>query len=177
MRDHDDELILGYLLEDIHDLHGGLGVERAGRLVGKQDIRIVHKRAGDGDALHLAAGHLVRLLVELIAETDLSERFGRSRLSLRRCDARERQRKLDIRKNGLMRDEVVGLKDKANGMVAVGIPIGVSKVLGGFVVYDKVAGGVLIKPADDVQQRRFAAAGMAEDCYKFVLPELQIHAL
>ena len=96
MRDHDDELILGYLLENIHDLHGGLGVERAGRLVGKQDIRIVHKRAGDGDALHLAAGHLVRLLVELIAETDLSERFGRPRLSLRRCDTRERQRKLDI---------------------------------------------------------------------------------
>ena len=96
MRDHDDELILGYLLEDIHDLHGGLGVERAGRLVGKQDIRIVHKRAGDGDALHLAAGHLVWLLVELIAETDLSERFGRPRLSFRRCDARERQRKLDI---------------------------------------------------------------------------------
>ena len=96
MRDHDDELIPGYLLEDIHDLHGGLGVERAGRLVGKQDIRVVHERAGNGDALHLAAGHLVRLLIELIAEADLSERFGRPRLSFRRCNARERQRKLDI---------------------------------------------------------------------------------
>ena len=44
-----------------------------------------------------------------------------------------------------MRDKVIGLKDKANGMVAVRIPIGVGKVLGGFVVYDKVAGGVLVK--------------------------------
>ena len=76
-----------------------------------------------------------------------------------------------------MRDEVVGLKDKANGMVAVGIPIGVGKVLGRLVVYDKVAGGVLVKPADDVQQRRLAAAGVTEDRDKFVLTELQIHAL
>ena len=33
-----------------------LGVERAGRLVKQHDVRIHGKRAGDGDALLLAAG-------------------------------------------------------------------------------------------------------------------------
>ena len=83
MRDHDDELVLGDLLEQLHYLHAGLGVKRAGRLVGKEDIGVVDERAGYGDALHLASGHLVRLLVQLVAQPDFFEHFHRSLAPLR----------------------------------------------------------------------------------------------
>ena len=63
MRDHDDELIFGYLLEYLHYLHAGVRVERTGWFVGEQNIGVVDQSSCNGDALHLTAGHLVGLLV------------------------------------------------------------------------------------------------------------------
>ena len=73
MRDHDNELILGYLLEYLHYLHARIRVERTRRLVGEQNVGVVYQRSGDGNSLHLATGHLVGLLRELIAQSDLLE--------------------------------------------------------------------------------------------------------
>ena len=49
----------------------GLGVEVAGGLVGEDDGRAVDERAGDGDALALAAGELVGLVVHAGFEADV----------------------------------------------------------------------------------------------------------
>lgn len=46
-------------LEDGHDLDAGLGIQIAGRLVGKDDFRAVDQGAGNSDALLLAAGDLI----------------------------------------------------------------------------------------------------------------------
>ncbi len=45
--------------EQPEHLRGGLRVERAGRLVGEQDVRVGRQRAGDADALLLPAGELL----------------------------------------------------------------------------------------------------------------------
>ena len=107
MRDHDYELVLGYLLEYLHDLHARFRVERAGRLVGQQNIRVVYQCAGYGDSLHLASGHLIRLFAELIAETDLFERLHRSFAPLCLVHAREGQSKFNVCEHSLMGDEVI----------------------------------------------------------------------
>ena len=60
--DHGDAGLV-QLLEQGDDLLGGAAVERAGRLVGEQDMRVVDQRAGDGHALLLSAGKLGRLMV------------------------------------------------------------------------------------------------------------------
>ena len=57
------------------DLAAGLGVEVAGRLVGEQDARPVDEGAGDGGALHLAAGQLARPVVQPAAEADAVEQL------------------------------------------------------------------------------------------------------
>ena len=44
-------------------------------------------------------------------------------------------------------------------------------------VYDQVAGAVLVKPSDDVQECGLAAAGMTQYCDEFMLAELKVHAL
>ena len=57
MRHHDDGAVLRVQFGE--DAQHGLfvfGVEVAGGLVGKEDFRFVDERAGDADALLLAAG-------------------------------------------------------------------------------------------------------------------------
>ena len=63
------------------------------------------------------------------------------------------------------------------GVVAVSVPVGVRKALGGFVVDNQIPVRVLVKPADDIQERGFAATGMTKDGDEFILPEFEVHAL
>src|ERR1051325_2444369 len=56
VRDEDDGVAhLVQTLEERHDLVAGLGVERARRLVGEKNRRVVDERARDRHALALAA--------------------------------------------------------------------------------------------------------------------------
>ena len=72
---HDNQLILGDLFEQFHNLDTCFAVQSAGRFVRQEDIRVIDKGTGDSHTLHLTAGHLVRLLVELVAQTHLFEGF------------------------------------------------------------------------------------------------------
>ena len=177
MRDHDDEAVLRDLLEEIHDLHGGLGVECAGRFVGEQDLRVIDQGAGDCHTLHLTAGHLVRLLVDLVAEAHLFEHLLCALSALRLGDARERQCELDICEHALVRDEIVGLEDKADRVIAVIVPVLILILFCRFACDDEVAGGVAVESADNVQQRGLAAAGGSEHCDKFIFAEHDVDAL
>ena len=61
-----------------HLLAGGL-VEIAGRLVGDQDGRIGRERAGQRDALLLAAGKLRRIVMQPFGQSDLGQFLARAR--------------------------------------------------------------------------------------------------
>ena len=60
---HDGVALLPEPLEQAHDFVAGGAVRGAGGLVGQQDGRIVHQRPRHRDALPLAAGKLVGLVV------------------------------------------------------------------------------------------------------------------
>src|SRR5205807_5829455 len=69
-------------------LHPQLGVEIRERLVEEEDRGLAHDRAAYRDALALAAGELLRLAVEILAETedrrglaDQARHLGRRRLA------------------------------------------------------------------------------------------------
>ena len=176
VRDHDDQTILGDLAEQIHDLNAGFGIQSTRRLVGKKDVGIVDQCTRDGDTLHLTAGHLIGLFVELISQSYLLQYLDSATASLGLSDAGECQCQLDVGKYRLMWDQIVALKNKADGMVAVGIPIAVAILLGGTAVNDQVAAGVLVKSADDVEKRGFSASGRAENRDKLVFPKLNVNA-
>mgnify|MGYP002438288703 CR=1 FL=1 len=80
---------------------------------------------------------------------------------------------LHVGQHGLVGDEVVALEHKADGVVAVGVPVAVGVLPGGDAVDDKVAAVVAVQAADDVQQRRLAGAARAEDGDKFVVAQVQ----
>ena len=75
------------VLEQLEDLRLHRDVERGGRLVGDQQVRLVRQRHGDHHALALAAGELVRIAAQprrRIGNADLVEQFedaGARRLS------------------------------------------------------------------------------------------------
>ena len=51
-------------------------------------------------------------------------------------DARQGERQFHVRQDGLVGNEVVGLENEANAIVAVGVPVPVLVVLGGAAVDD-----------------------------------------
>ena len=171
--DHDHEAVLGHFLQQLHDLNARLTVQRAGGLVGQQDVGVVDEGAGDGHALHLAAGHLGGVLVELVAEADLLERLGGPAAPLGPRNAGDGQGQLHIGQHRLMRDEVVALEHEADGVVAVGVPVAVGVLFGGDAVDDEVAAVIAVQAADDVQQRGLAGAAGAEDGDEFAVAKVQ----
>ena len=171
--DHDHQPVLCHLLEQLHDLDAGLAVQRAGGLVCQQDIRVVDQCTGNGNALHLAAGHFAGVLVQLIAQPHLLQRLGGAALALCARDAGNGQGQLHVGQNGLMRDQVVALEHKADGVVAVGVPIAVGVLFCGDPVDDKVTAVVPVQAADDVQQGGLTGAGGAQDGDKFAVAQVQ----
>ena len=61
-------------------------------------------------------------------------------------------------------------------MVAVGIPIVVFIGFGAAAIDHKIAAGILIQAANDIQKRGFAAAGRAQNGRKFTPAKRNIHA-
>ena len=75
---HDYETVVSYFLEKLHYLNARVRIKRTRGLVGKKNIGVVYECACDSNSLHLTARHLIRLLVKLIAKSDLSECLNRS---------------------------------------------------------------------------------------------------
>ena len=96
VRDHNHELGLGDFLENLHDLLAGLGVESAGGLVGQENVWVVDEGAGDGDALHLAAGKFGRAFHHMVAETDSLQSGASADSSLFFGDAGQRQGETNV---------------------------------------------------------------------------------
>src|SRR5215510_15635886 len=57
-------------LEDLHDLDRSAAVERASRLVGQDDRRVIDQRPRDRDALLLSARKLIRMIIFAIGQPD-----------------------------------------------------------------------------------------------------------
>src|ERR1044071_10042617 len=114
MRDDDDGLFLtDKVLEDADDLVAGLLIEIAGRLVGEDERRVVDQRTGDGDALALAAGELVRAVLGAVDQADALERFHGPLAPVAAAGAGVEQRELDILQHGGARPAGEGLEDEA----------------------------------------------------------------
>ena len=65
--------VLADATQKFHHFEGRIGVEVARRLVGEDDIGVVEQGAGDGDALLLAARHLVWHRFALAAQSHFGQ--------------------------------------------------------------------------------------------------------
>ena len=116
MRDVDErdaDVALDALELDLH-LLAQLEVERAERLVEQQHLRAVDDRAGERDALALAAGELRRLAVLVRREPDELERLGGAAAALGLLDLGDLEPVLDVLADRHVREQRVVLEDRVD---------------------------------------------------------------
>ena len=70
-----------------------------------------------------------------------------------------------------MRDQVVGLEDEADAVVAVGVPVAGLVVLHRNAVDDEVTTLETVEASDDVEHRRLTGAGLTQHGHKLVVAE------
>src|SRR5579872_2632894 len=122
VRDHDDRApLLIERPEHLHDLVAGCRIEVAGGLVGQDDLGVVDKCAGDCDALLLAARKLEGAVIQPLAQADSRRQFEAPvalGLADRRVTGTVMQGQLDIFEHRVLGDQVIGLEDEAEFLIA-----------------------------------------------------------
>src|SRR3954470_15266490 len=161
--DHDDGLpgLPDAGAQQAQHLSAGRGVQVAGRLVGEDDVGAGEERPGDGDALLLPAGELVRAVPQPVAEAQPAD-DGVHPVPVGPLPG-QLHRQQDVVLRVEHRQQVEGLEDEADPLaaqrgqllVAQGGQLGVAQPdLPG-------AGGV--QAGEAVHQRRLARARRAHD--------------
>src|SRR5436305_2996507 len=157
---------------DVEHLLDHLGIERRGRLVEQHDLRLHAERAGDGDALLLAARELAGIFLGLLRNAHALEieHGGLLRLLLRHL-AHPDRREGKILQDREMGEEVELLKHHAD-LAADRLDV---LDVGGELdaVDDDLAALMLLEPVDAADHRRFAGAGGAADDDALALADLQ----
>ena len=106
-------------VKSCHDVLRRLRVERAGRLVGQDQTRVVDERTRDRDPLLLAARELARVVVGARrAIPTTSSAASRGGAPPRFGDAGVHHRQLDVLERRRARQQVVGLEDEAEAAAA-----------------------------------------------------------
>ena len=160
--------LLLYALELVLHVLAEPEVERAERLVKQQDLRAVHERAGNRDALLLAAGELVGLTLFKALEGDNLQHLGDALLYLLRRQLGYAQAEGDVLKHVQMGKERVLLEHRVDAAL-VG-----RDIINPHTVKEHVAARRLQKAADDAQRCRLTAAGRAEKCEEFAVVKINV---
>ena len=165
MRDHNKRYMAGFghFQHPVQHLLARAGIQVAGGFVGKNDLGAADERAGNADALLLAAAHFSGQMVGAAQKPhgfQLLAGLGQAGLL---AHALEHQRQGHILRRRHRGQQVVALEDEPQMLLAERGQL----VLGHFAdlvfAYVDLAGCWLFQPGQLVQQRGFAAAGLADD--------------
>ena len=122
---HDRAALRVEIAEDAEDDVLILGVEVSRGFVGEDDFRVVHKRAGDGDALLFTAGELGREMRCAVFHAYLPKRLHGLVFVRHAVEELRQHDVLDCRQ---VRHEMELLKDEANGFAAKAGQFGAAKL-------------------------------------------------
>ena len=117
---HDDEgePVVVHAIEHVEHLAAGDRVEVSRRFVREEKRRLHHCGTGEGDPLALATGELIGAVSGAIAQIDSLERFEGALAPLRRRDAGEHHRELDVLERGEAGDEMEELEHETDVTLA-----------------------------------------------------------
>ena len=160
--EHRHVLVTADVLQQLQDLLAGLIVERAGRLVAQQQLRLLGDCARNGHALLFAAGQLRREIAQPVAQADLVQGVGR--VEMVGADLR---REFDVLQCGQIRHEIVELEDESDVHPPVGYEVAFAQSGDVAAADDHAPGGGGVHAAKDVQRRGLARARLPEDHRQF----------
>ena len=163
--------------DQAHDGLGVGGVERAGGLVGQEQLSPPDHGPGDGDPLALAARQLVGVVRRPVLQAEVLERLERRRLGLAGRNAVELEGQGHVLHRAQPGEQVVVLEDVADRLAAQSC-LAVARQRGQRPAadVDLTAGGIL-EAAGDGQQRALARAAGAHDGHQRPGVDREIDAL
>ena len=164
------------LLQQLHHRLAVLRVEVSGRLVGEQDGGLPGHRAGDGDALLLAARELAGQVPGAVRHPDAFERRFDPLPALGRLHAAVGERQLDVLEDRQVANQVEALEDEPDLAVARARALGRREVRDGLAVEHVGAAGRRVEQAEDRQQRGLPAPGRPRDGEVLAVPDLEVDA-
>ena len=100
--------------EQLEHLVAALGVERAGRLVGEQQRRLVGERAGDREPLPLAAREHAGRVLRLVGEAEQVEQVAGAGLGALARRARDHRGQRDVLEHAHALEQVEELEHDAD---------------------------------------------------------------
>ena len=161
------------LPEEPDDLLAGCAVEVAGGLVGEEQRRVAHQRPGDGHALALAARELVGAVVHAVLEPHRLERLHGAVATLLAGDAAVDERELHVGEGGGPGEQLEGLEDEADLVVAQVGELVVGELLHVLPVDPVGAGGGGVERADEVHEGRLARARLPHHRHPLAAPHVE----
>ena len=106
-------------------------------------------------------------MLEALAQADALQRFANALRALGAIDFGEAHGQLDVLGDGHRRDEMKGLEDHADIVAAIAREI-FGRHLGEIaILHEDRAGSWAIETGEQIEQRRFAGAGLAEQSDEF----------
>ena len=176
MGDQHDGLVevMGECADHRHDLGLGSGVEVAGRLIGEDHFGFGHERPGDADALLLTAGHLARIVVEAMSQTDPCEHATRRTFALFLGHSAEHQRHRHVFQRGQIGQQVVRLEHESEMLLAESRQFAFVEPADGHAADAHAAARRFLHAGQLVEQRGFAGAGLAEHAADLTLGDTEI---
>ena len=160
-----------HFFQHLQHHHPGGRIERAGRLVAQQHGRILGDGARDRHPLLFAAGQLGREMVEPVAQPHQPQRLFRAHRRGRNFGHRS-----DVLACGEAGNQVIELEHEADVLAAKTREFGFGRAGQHVVEITHLAAAGRIEPAEDIQQRGFAAARRAEQHHQFTTIEREIDA-
>ena len=154
-------------LQALEQQAGALGVEGAGGLVGHDHGGVGDERAAGGNALLLAAGHLVGVLVEHLADGQARSHILHAGRDLRRVHTGDGERQGDVLARRERIEQVGVLEDKAKLLAAELRKLGLLHARHVLAVNADGATRGAIDGRHAVEQRRLARARGAHDADEF----------
>ena len=164
-------------VEQAEHVQGRGAVEVAGRLVGEHDERLVAERARDRDPLALAAGERRRQMPGAVAEPDLFQQLrGPASGRARRAPGQQRGQ-LDVLRGGQLVHQVEGLEDEADRVAAKPRQRLLAQLVDPAPGEPDLAARRPFQAAEQVQQRRLAAAARPHHGERLARGDLQLDAV
>ena len=161
--EHDGDALAVEGAEQPHDLIRGFSIERPRRLVCQQQPRIVDERARDRHALLLAAGELLRAMLQAVARSDLLEPHTGRRFGIVRPGSGVGERQHHLAQGRRARQQIELLEHEADGPIpqlASASPDSLPTFAAGNMQF---ASGWHIQRANQVHHGRLAGAGRPHD--------------
>ena len=152
----------------VSQLHAHFGVQCGQRLVEQQHTRVHGQRTGQGHALLLAAGHLLRVLFRLVGKSDQFQFLHGLAAAFRTVHASDFKAEFHVLQRGHVREQRVGLEH--HGHVTL-----VDGHAGHVLAADEDASGLnVFQSGQGAQRGGFAAAGAAQQHHHFARIDFQV---